>query len=136
MQISDKQLVQRPSRELLYRVLAFLITYLTAMLATLVVMALVTAPVFALMLLMFAPITILFFPGGLITSFERIFHQTLGGDPYYIFVVLGYLGIGLAGSFIKNKWVFRILYAIFVILLIMNIVGCSLSTTFEPRNIW
>jgi len=72
----------------------------------------------------------LVFPMGLgmiVLSIIDLFDTTSYSSSPGAWMILGYsiyLGIALIGSLFKNRYVFIVLYAIFILLLITNIVSC------------
>jgi hypothetical protein len=119
----------------LYGLILFLTTYILAMFITLVVISIHTHPLAAYYLVVFAPISIFYFPTGLISFLTQQFDYIPQEMRLTFIAVLSYLSISLIASIIKNKWVFRFLYVVFIILLIMNIAGCSISAPIRLSNI-
>ena len=76
-----------------------------------------------------SPLILLVFPIGMTaffppdTMFLRNFDGLLG---YILYLVICWLGI-----FVKDRRVFTVIYLIFIVLLIMNVVGCS-RTCWNP----
>lgn len=85
------------------------------------------------------PLGIALFPWGLFEYyhtdvfdpfFDRLaeFHYVFGVAPYIIKLVMGwslYFFIALPIIFSKNRYIYKIFYAILVIVLILNIHGCT-----------
>jgi hypothetical protein len=105
----------------------FLGTYVLAMLITLIVIGISNHPIVILYLVLLFPVSIMKFPMGLISILTQQFGYIPHEIPLTLIVILGYLGISLPAIFIKSRWVFKFLYLIFIVFLIMNIVGCSIS---------
>lgn len=63
-----------------------------------------------------------FFPIGLIELVNQYFFIGYG---YFFIGHLIYIAICLTGIFAKNRRAFNIIYLVFIMLLIMNIIGCA-----------
>ena len=119
----------------LLKLTLFLGTYILAMFVTLIVIGIRTSPILAFYLVVFFPFSIIEFPTGLISILTQQFGYIPNEIPLTLIVVLGYLSVSLLAIFTKSKWVFRFFYFVFIILLIMNIAGCSISAPISMSNI-
>lgn len=109
------------------RLVLFSVTFIVALIAILIVVGIRMHPVISVMLVVFGPLTVLAFPSGLITFFVQMGVPIQNESNLWFVPFLLYLGVLLPAILIKNKWVFRVMYLIFIILMVMNVVGCSVS---------
>ena len=112
-----------------------LATFLIAMLITLMVIAVRTHFLGAIFLLIVFPISILEFPTGLISILTGNYGYIPNEVIQTLFVILIYLGISSVIIFTVNERVSRILYLLLALLLILNIVGCSISAPIRMSGI-
>lgn len=109
------------------RLVLFSVTFIVALIAILIVVGIRMHPVISVMLVVFGPLTVLAFPSGLITFFVQMGVPIQNESNLWFVPFLIYLGVLFPAILIKNKWVFRVMYLIFIILMVMNVVGCSVS---------
>lgn len=108
-------------------IIALLTTPLTLMIAS-------NSAFIAFILVLFAPLSIFYFPTGLLA----ITSQALGwyySDGMILAAWGGYLLIILISKFVKDHFFYIVLYTILVVLLSANIVGCSISAPDMLSNI-
>ncbi len=109
------------------RLVLFSVTFLVALIAILITVGIRMHPVISVMLVVFGPFTVLAFPSGLITFFVQMVAPVQNEANLWFIPFLIYLGVLLPAILIKNKWVFRVMYVIFIFLMVMNVAGCSVS---------
>lgn len=108
-----------------------LITFGVALLITMLSVGLTYGVAFLFigaLLVLFSPASLPMFPGGLMA----VITQTDSDSAFDMFpLIFGwfiYFVIFLLGTFIKSRPVFTLIYLAFLILLIMNIIGCTRIT--------
>ena len=116
----------------LFSALLFIGTYIAAMILTLIVLAVLYNPTLPMLMLLFFPVALFEFPLGLVALLTQ--HFDVSQNETTLSITMVYLSILLLAMF-ADKRSFMFLYMLFVVLLIMNIAGCSISAPIIMSNI-
>lgn len=117
------------------RLVLFSVTFLVALIATLISIGIRLHPAISVMLVVFGPFTVLAFPSGLISFFTQMGVSIQNESSLWFVPFLIYLSVLLPAILIKNKWVFLAMYLIFIILMVMNVTGCSVAAPDAIRKL-